>query len=248
MKRNLIALALLGGALAATPLLARALPTAASAIADPSREARNRELDAARKPGEVLAFTGVKPGQVVADYFAGGGYFTELFAHMVGPKGMVYAMDPDVFNNPKDWETILKTHPNVRMLVAPVAALQLAPASVDLLFTNLNYHDLYWESLEYKFPRVDVPAVLANWFRSVRPGGFVVIIDHAGPAGDPRVVAGQVHRIDPDRVKADMAAAGFVLVAESDMLRNPADDHSKSVFDPAVRGKTDRFVLKFRRP
>mgnify|MGYP002145408416 CR=1 FL=1 len=120
--------------------------------------------------------------------------------------------------------------------------------SLDLIFTNLNYHDLYWESEKYKFPRVDVPPVLAGWFRAVKPGGHVVIVDHVGPAGDPREVANRLHRIDPERVKADMTAAGFVLEAESSVLRRSEDDHSKLVFDPAVRGNTDRFMLKFRRP
>jgi predicted methyltransferase len=76
----------------------------------------------------------------------------------------------------------------------------------------------------------------------------VVIVDPAGPAGDPRAIAGTLHRIDPERVKADMAAAGFLLVAESSLLRRSEETHDKNVFDPAIRGKTDRFILKFRRP
>lgn len=155
---------------------------------------------------------------------------------------------PNSFYNAKGWEPVLASHNNVRVLVAPVAGLQLAPGSADLLFTNLNYHDLYWESAKYKFPRVDVPVVLAGWFRAVRPGGHVVIVDHAGPAGDTRKIADDLHRIAPERVKADMIAAGFVLEAESDVLHRSEDDHSKNVFDATVRGKTDRFVLKFRRP
>lgn len=248
MKKRLLAAVLLGAALSAPPLLAKPADPIAAAVADPARGAKNRELDASRMPAEVLAFTGIKPGMVVADYFAGGGYYTELFSRAVGPKGMVYALDPDVFFDAKGWEPILASHSNVRTLVAPVAGLQLAPGSVDILFTNLNYHDLYWESEKYKYVRVDVPAVLAGWFRAVKPGGSVVIIDHAGPAGDPREVADRLHRIDPERVKADMLAAGFVLDGESQILRRTDDDHSKNVFDPAVRGKTDRFVLRFRRP
>lgn len=252
MNRRLFPLALLGAALVAAPLSARPKASigspVAAAVADTARSEKNRALDEGRKPAEVLAFTGVKPGQVVVDYFAGGGYYSELFSKLVGPTGTVYALDPDSFYDAKGWEPVLASHGNIRVLVAPVAGLQLAPASADLLFTNLNYHDLYWESAKYKFARVDVPAVLANWFSAIRPGGHVVIIDHAGPGGDPRKVADELHRIDPAQVKADMAAAGFVLEAESDMLRRSEDDHSKGVFDPAIRGKTDRFVLKFRRP
>lgn len=252
MNRRLLSIALLGAVLAAPPVLAKktggSSPSIAAVIADPARGEKNRALDESRQPAKVLAFLGIKPGMVVADYFAGGGYYTELFSRAVGPKGTVYAMDPDVFYDAKGWAPVLASHKNVRMLVAPVPSLNLAPGSVDLLFTHLNYHDLYWESEKYKFTRVDVPAVLAGWFRAVRPGGHVVIIDHAGPAGDPRVVADAMHRIDPERVKADMAAAGFVLDGEGTMLRRSDDDHSKGVFDPAVRGKTDRFVLRFRRP
>lgn len=252
MNCRLIALALLGAATLSAPLAAKpkvaAQSPVAAAIADPARGEKNRALDEGRLPAEVLAFADVKPGQVVVDYFAGGGYYTELFSRLVGPKGTVYALDPNSFYNAKGWEPVLASHNNVRVLVAPVAGLQLAPGSADLLFTNLNYHDLYWESAKYKFPRVDVPVVLAGWFRAVRPGGHVVIVDHAGPAGDTRKIADDLHRIAPERVKADMIAAGFVLEAESDVLHRSEDDHSKNVFDATVRGKTDRFVLKFRRP
>lgn len=110
-------------------------------------------------------------------------------------------------------------------MAAPIAATQFAPASIDLLFTHLNYHDLYWESEKFKFPRIDVPRVLASWFRAIKPGGQVVIVGHAGPAGDPREVAEKLRRIDPARVKANMAAAGFVLVAESSILHRSEDKH-----------------------
>jgi predicted methyltransferase len=248
IHRALIAAAALG--LAAAPLaqLAAKPSSAAAAVVDPARSEKHRKLDEGRMPAEILAFTALKPGETVIDYISGSGYYAELFARAVGPKGTVYAINPETFHNAKDFEPILARRTNLRVLVAPVAALQLAPRSTDTLFTHLNYHDMYWESEKYKFPRLDVAAVLAGWFQAVRPGGQVVIIDHAGPAGDPREVADRLHRIDPERVKADMAAAGFVLEAESSVLRRSEDTHDKGVFDPALRGKTDRFVLKFRRP
>jgi predicted methyltransferase len=235
---------------AAVPLtqLAGKPSAAAAAVADPARSEKHRKLDEGRMPAEILAFTAVKRGETVIDYISGSGYYAELFAHAVGPKGTVYAVNPETFHNPKDFEAMLAKRANLRLLVAPVAALQLAPRSVDTLFTHLNYHDMYWESEKFKFPRLDVPPILAGWFRAVRPGGQVVIIDHAGPAGDPREVADRLHRIDPERVKADMAAAGFVLEAESNVLRRSEDKHELGVFDPSLRGKTDRFILKFRRP
>jgi predicted methyltransferase len=246
--RTVIAVAAL--VLAAAPLsqVAAKPSSAAAAVADPGRSDKHRKLDEGRMPAEILAFTAVKPGETVVDYISGSGYYAEMFAKAVGPKGTVYAINPETFHNPKDFEPILAKRTNLRVLVAPVAALQLAPRSTDTLFTHLNYHDMYWESEKYKFPRMEIPPILAGWFQAVRPGGQVVIIDHVGPAGDPREVADKLHRIDPERVKADMAAAGFVLEAESNVLHRSEDKHELGVFDPSLRGKTDRFVLKFRRP
>ena len=255
MNHRLIPLALLGAVALAAPLLAKPAmhaakpaPTA-SWLADPLRSDDMRKLDEGRKPAEVLAFAGVKPGQTVLDFFAGSGYYSILLARAVGPKGMVFAANPPGENDPKAWEPLAGKIPQLHVMVAEVAQMQYAPRSLDLIFTNLNYHDLYWESEKYHFPRVDVPKVLAAWFTQVKPGGHVVIIDHAAnPGGDPREVADKLHRIDAERVKADMAAAGFVLEGESAVLRRSEDDRTKLVFDPAVRGKTDRFMLKFRRP
>ena len=255
MNHRLIPLALLGAVALAAPLLAKPAmhaakpaPTA-SWLADPLRSDDMRKLDEGRKPADVLAFAGVKPGQTVLDFFAGSGYYSILLARAVGPKGMVFAANPPGENDPKAWEPLAGKVPQLHVMVAEVAQMQFAPRSIDLIFTNLNYHDLYWESEKYHFPRVDVPKVLAAWFTQVKPGGHVVIIDHAAnPGGDPREVADKLHRIDAERVKADMAAAGFVLEGESAVLRRSEDDRTKLVFDPAVRGKTDRFMLKFRRP
>lgn len=247
-------LALIAGfaafALAAPSLAAKPAKPAnyAAAVADPARSAENRALDEGRHPAEILAFSGIKPGDAVADYQAGGGYYSELIADVVGPKGRVYALTQPNFYKAASWDKLRAAHPNVFPVVAPAQALTLAPASVDVLFTHLVYHDLYWASEQYQHPRQDVPAVLKGWFAAVRPGGHVIVVDHAGPAGDPRELADKFHRIDPERVKADMAAAGFVLEAESSVLRRSEDAHDKLVFDPSVRGKTDRFALKFKRP
>lgn len=237
-------------ALMPAPVAARAArpDPIAAAIAQPARDAKQRALDESRQPAAVLAFAGIKPGQVVVDYFGGSGYFTELIAPLVGSKGAVYVLNPPSFHDPKEWTVLPARHPNVRLLVTPVPAMQMAPGSVDLLFNHLNYHDLYWESDRFKYPRIDVPPVLLDWFRMVKPGGHVLIIDHIGPAGDPRVMADKLHRIDPARIKADMAAAGFVLEAESPVLLRSDDQIELGVFDKAVRGKTSRAVLKFRRP
>lgn len=221
---------------------------AAAAVADPARSAANRALDEGRMPAQMLAFAGFAPGQVVADYGAGGGYYSELIARVVGPKGRVLALNQPAYYKAESWDALRKAHPNVVPVVAPAQGLVLAPRSVDAIFSHLVYHDLYFVSKKTPQPPLDVPAVLKGWFAAVKPGGHVIVIDHAGPAGDPREVADRLHRIDPERVKADMAAAGFVLEAESALLHRSEDDRTKGVFAPEIRGKTDRFALKFRRP
>ncbi|WP_408591744.1 class I SAM-dependent methyltransferase [Novosphingobium sp.] len=218
----------------------------AAAVADKTRSEADRALDEGRKPAQILAFAAFKPGQVIADW--GGGYYSAMLADVVGPKGRVYAVVNGSRWKADEWEPALKAHPALRVLAVPPLAQALAPASLDAIFANFEYHDLYWESEKYDYPHREVPRVLANWFAALKPGGSVIIIDHAGPAGDPRVVAGQLHRIDPARVRADMAQAGFVFDGESGVLARSDDPHTLPIFDASVRGKTDRFVLKFRRP
>lgn len=218
------------------------------AVASPHRLPADRALDDGRQPAEVLRFAGVRQGDVVADFMAGGGYYSALLAEMAGPKGLIYAINPVSFHPAKDWAERSERYTTIRTMPVRPEAMLLAPGSVDMIFAHLTFHDLYWESEKYAFPRLDVPAMLGNWFAAIRPGGHVVIVDHVGPAGDPREVTGKLHRIAPETVVAAMQAAGFVLVDQSDMLRRSTDDLSKSVFDEAVRGQTDRLVMKFQRP
>ncbi|MCH7628609.1 MAG: class I SAM-dependent methyltransferase [Proteobacteria bacterium] len=248
MKRTVVFAGLAMLALA-QPALARSKPDpVAAALADPARREASRKLDEGRMPDKVLAFAGFRAGDAVADWGAGGGYYTELLADVVGPKGRVYAINSPAFAKPEAWAAITRAHPNVLPLVAPAQAQWLAPGSLNGLFAHLEYHDLYFVSEKYQHPALDVPAVLANWFAAVKPGGHVVIVDHVGPAGDPREVVEKFHRIDPARVRADLEGAGFVFEGTSDVLRRTDDPHDNGVFDPSVRGKTDRFALKFRRP
>lgn len=233
-----------------------ALVQAAPAWADPiddalaaaGRSAADRALDEGRQPAEVLRFAEAKPGDVVADFMAGGGYYSALLADLVGRKGAVYAINPKGFHPAKEWEARLASHANLRPMPVDPRAMVLAPGSVDMIFTHLTFHDLYWESEQYAFPRLDVELMLANWFAAVKPGGSVVVIDHVGPGGDPRAVTGELHRIAPETVVAAMTRAGFVLQAQSDVLRRSNDDLAKNVFDPSVRGKTDRFMMRFHKP
>jgi len=220
----------------------------AAAIADPARTADNRALDAGRQPDAMLAFAKLRRGDVVGDWGAGGGYYSELIADAVGPKGLVYAIGVAANYDAAKWQPVLAHHANIRPLYVPGEAQALAPGSLDVIFTHLEYHDLYWSSAKYHYPVRDVDAVLRNWFAALRPGGRVIVIDHAALPGDPRETAGKYHRIDPARVRADFARAGFVLDGESSALHREDDPHTVAVFDPGVRGHTDRFALRFVKP
>ncbi len=224
----------------------------AAAVADSAhRSADNVKLDASRKPTEVLKFLGLRPGMRVADPFGGNLYWAEITAPIVGPKGRVSIWQPKQFYDQKSYDkfTAFKaTHPNAWMRVSPFEAPDLPAAAYDFMLINLDYHDVYWESAKNGVVKMDPEAWLKVIYASMKPGAVVGVIDHVANPGDPRVTVEKMHRIDPAVVKADFKRAGFKLEAESKILRNPADDHSLLVFNPAIRGKTDRFIMKFRKP
>ena len=141
----------------------------------------------------------------------------------------------------------MNCHCRIRRAV-PGEAQTLAPRSVDVIFAHLEYHDLYWSSQKYHYPVRDPAVMLRNWFAALKPGGRVIVVDHVAMGGDPRETADKLHRIDPERVKADFAGAGFVLDAQSAALHRDDDPHTAMVFDPAIRGHTDRFAFRFVKP
>jgi predicted methyltransferase len=253
MRRLALALLL---ATAAAPLPAIAKSHAemaapyAKAVAAKGRSADFLALDASRKPADVLAFMQLKPGMHTLDLLAGSGYYADLMARIVGPKGSVVAFSPATYMEGKSkaaLEALAKRHKNLRYS-GDMRALMSATNSVDFVMLHLNYHDFYFESVAYKIPRTDPNQVLAGLFNAVKPGGIVAVVDHVGPAGDTRAIVDKLHRIDPETVKADFLRAGFVLEAQSDILKVATDDHTTNVFDPAMRGKTDRFAFRFRKP
>ena len=223
-----------------------------AAVANPARPESDRSRDANRRPADVMAFLGIAPGQKVLEMFAGGGYYTELLAHVVGEDGAVVAHMNEAYlgfvGDEFEARHADNRLPNVDILMAENNELALEPEQFDVVTMILNYHDLYWVAPDRGWARFDVPKLLAELSKGLKPGGTLAIVDHHAEAGSPRETGGTLHRIDPDKVIADVEAAGFILDDESDLLRNAQDDHSKNVFDPAVRGKTDRFVLRFRKP
>jgi predicted methyltransferase len=223
----------------------------ASAIADPARPPEQVAQDANRRPAEVLAFAGIKPGDRVADFMSGGAYFTRLFSRIVGGTGRVYAFVPEEeIENCAPAETAgtraLATdagYANVRVITAPVARLR-PPEALDLVWTSLNFHDLY----DSFMGPASVPQVARSFFDALKPGGVLLVIDHVAQAGSGVRDTETLHRIDPQVIIGTVEAAGFRLEAHSDLLRNPHDNHELRVFDAAIRGRTDQMILKFRKP
>ena len=249
VSRRLIAAALLA---AAPNALAHAAPARiAAAVASADRPEEARKLDDSRKPAQVLGFLELEAGDRALDVMAGSGYYTELMAKAVGPRGAVVALEPPVFIDDKskaEWAKLRERAPNVSLLTQMPGDMTLAPSSFDFALLHLVYHDFYWQSEKYKFPRMEPDAALKKLYAAMKPGGVVGVIDHVAKPGDTRQIADKLHRIDPETIKADFARAGFVLDGESDALRVPSDDVAKLVFDPSVRGKTDRVVYRFRKP
>ena len=225
----------------------------AAAIASPDRPKADLEQDARRKPQQVLEFAGVAPGMHVIDVFSASGWYTELLARTVGAKGQVIA-----YNNPPYASFAAKgivaryagdRLSNVRQVTCTIEELDLVPASLDLALFIMSYHDLYWRPDDGSWPPTDPMLLLGKLYAALKPGGAVVVEDHvANPGGDPSQVVADLHRIDPSLVKRDFEKAGFVLDGESQLLANPADDHTKLVFDESMRGRTDRFLFRFRKP
>ena len=249
MRHTIIALMLATAPLAG---VAAAPADLASAVAQPSRSAENVKLDESRKPAELLSFFGLEQGMTVIDMFGGNRYWAEITAPAVGANGKVYVWEPTQFYDDKSKAAFVEfaaKAPNVSIVATPFEAPQLPANYADFMLINLDYHDVYWENAKFGVKRMEPDLFLKAVYDSIKPGGVVGVVDHSAAAGgDTRQVVDKLHRIDPEVVKADFKRAGFVLEAESDLYRNPADDRSLLVFDPKIRGKTDRFVLKFRKP
>jgi predicted methyltransferase len=223
----------------------------AAAVADPARPQADRDRDADRKPAETIAFAGLAPNQRIADLLPGGGYFTRIFSGVVGPKGQVFAVAPPKRPDappdrpePAAAVNAIAADPhyqNVTVSVVKVAELKL-PEKLDMVWTSQNYHDLH------NVQGIDLAAFNKTVFEGLKPGGTYIVIDHTAEKGAGFTATSTLHRSEPDAVKMEVMAAGFEFVGSSDAIANPADDRKARVFETALRDKTDRFVLKFRKP
>jgi predicted methyltransferase len=241
----------------ATLLLALALPAAAdiraaieAALAAPDRPPEDRERDLAEKPVETLTFLGLKPGMHVADVMSGGGYYSEILARAVGPQGSVIAHNNNAYfsyaGRDANRRFVGRAFPNVNRLRTELEDMELGNRTLDMILMVMSYHDAYWVGEEW--PKVDTDLFMKQLFAALKPGGIVAVVDHHAPAGAGISLIDKLHRIDAEFVKAEFARYGFVFDGESELLRNPADDRTKVVFDESVRRRTDRFVFRFRRP
>lgn len=250
MLRTFAVAAVAAFALTAATASAKAPDYIAAAVADSHRPAKDTELDAARKPAQMLAFAHIHPGSVVVDFMPGGGYFTRLFSKAVGPTGHVYAFQPSeldsffkdgkrapVYDIAADPE-----YANVTVIHTPVNGYVM-PMDADVVWTAQNYHDLH----DPFMGPADLAKVNKAIHASLKPGGLYIVLDHRSKAGKGIADTNTLHRIDPAVVKTEVEAAGFKFAGESKVLANPKDDLTLLVFDKAIRHHTDQFIFKFKK-
>ncbi len=226
--------------------------TLREAIDNPQRPAPDRERDTHRKPAAVLEFFAIKPGMTVLDLFSGGGYYTEILSRLVGPEGkviahnnaayLVYARDQI---EPRYADNRLG---NVELLQREANALRLQEESLDAALLILSYHDFYYQPGDGSWPAIDATRLLREIFGALKPGAVLGIVDHSANRGAPETTGNSLHRIDPTIVRENVEAIGFVFDGESKALTNPEDDRNRPMYAEDIRGRTDRFVHRYRKP
>jgi len=222
------------------------------AVSHRGRSADDIKRDAIDHPAEVLRLAGIRPGMVVADFLAADGYYSELLSYIVGPKGHVYLLNNEAYEKWTDnaWQTRLAGGrlPNVEHRTVDEQYLGLPAHTLDAILLIKVYHDLYWHPDKGPWPaNIDPDAVLTEIARVVKPGGILLLVDHSAKSGTGHADAGTLHRIDQEYAQHDFEKHGFTLVKTSDVLRRPDDPRDKITYKGEMVGKTDRFVMVFRR-
>jgi predicted methyltransferase len=222
-----------------------------AAVSDPRRPAEQVKLDTSRKPALTVVFAEAKAGDRIADVMSGNGYFTRILSDVVGPTGRVYAFIPTeqiAHCSPREiagTQAISRdsSYRNVTLLTSSLGAFGM-PEKLDLIWMSQSYHDLHDSFLG----PANISALNKAMFDALKSGGLFLVIDHVAETGSGLRDTETLHRIDPSRMKNEIEAAGFVLESQNDALRNPGDDHTRAVFDPGIRGKTDQVMFRFRKP
>lgn len=224
----------------------------AAAVSNPQRPAEDVSKDAGRKPAQVLSFFDIKPGMTVLDLFSGGGYYTEMLNSVVGENGKVIAHTNQAYI-PFSGEIYKTRYLDGRLaqtttIISEADDLELEENSLDAAMLVLTWHDFMFADPENGWLAIDENLLLEKLCSALKPGAVLGLIDHVGNSGgDPEELAKNLHRIDPQVVRDIFANSCFTLEAEAEFLRNSKDDHTLAVFDPSIRGKTDRFVFRFVR-
>ncbi|WP_174241422.1 class I SAM-dependent methyltransferase [Caulobacter sp. S45] len=253
MKLRLAAAAAIVGLTAVHAVAQTPSPNIAAAVADAGRPEKDTKLDASRHPAEMAAFARIMPGEVVMDVWPGGGYWSRIFSKAVGPKGHVYAYVPAEIagfkSDPVGVAKAMAAEPgreNVEEVSQPLGDEPPADFhnTMDVVWTFENYHDMHNSFMK----GADVNAFNKAVFFVLKPGGSYVIVDHAAPAGSGLKNTEDLHRIDPAALRAEVEKAGFRFEGESKVLANPEDPKTAKIFDPAIKGKTDRFAYRFVKP
>lgn len=227
-----------------SPASARADTRVAMALSDPRRPEEDRVRDSLRMPLQVMVFAGISPGDHVADIRPEEGYYTRLFAPAVGDQGRVYAFVPTrTAEREKPYaDALAATYGNVVPVVGLLDEMRF-DTPLDVVFMSQEYHDFHIPAFG-----VDVARMNRAVYDALKPGGLYVVIDHSGRAGTGNTEVQTLHRIEGDFLRAEVEAAGFVFEGASQALTNPDDDRTVSVFDESIRGQTDQFVYRFRKP
>lgn len=226
--------------------------TLAEALAAPDRLAADIERDSRSRPDVMLPLLRLKAGDRVADIFAGGGYYSELIAALVGDTGEVLLVNNDAYMQFAGEALAARMTGRdigpVTVHTREADKLDLGTETLDAALIIMSYHDLYHVDEAGGWRAIDAADFLEQIVAALKPGGRFMIVDHQAAPGSGSSSAQELHRIEAAFAKLDIASHGLELIAESYALRNPDDDYTVSVFDPAVRGNTDRFVLVFEKP
>jgi predicted methyltransferase len=242
---------LLGAACLAVALQASAADRFDAAVANPGRGAADLKRDALDHPADILRLSGIAPGMRIADVLAGDGYYSELASYVVGPKGKVFMINNAAFDHWSEGPLQARLQSgrlaNVEHETLDLDHMNLAPGSLDAIFLIKVYHDLYWVDSEGVWPKIDTRGVLDQLARALKPGGVLLLVDHSAKAGSGSSAASALHRIEESYAIADFESRGLKVAAKSDLLRRPGDARDQVSYKGPLLGKTDRFVLVFRK-
>jgi predicted methyltransferase len=233
----------------------RAADSYDAAVSHPGRSAADLKRDALDHPAEVLRLTGIKAGMHVADFLAGDGYYSELLANLVGPTGHVLMLNNKAFDHWSDGARQPRLAgnrlSNVEYRIVDFDQMNLGAGTLDAIVLSKVYHDLYWVDSTGEsqglWPKVNTSSVLDQLVRALKPGGVLLLVDHSAKAGHGSADASTLHRIEEAFARQDFSKRGMRVVASSDLLRRKDDPREQISYKEPMLGKTDRFVLVFKK-